>query len=252
MHPARTLLTGLLTLLAGACVGTPETRVPMPVDRGQAVRQSDTLVIFLPGRGSREDAFREKGFFDDLQTNGVDVVSADAHMGYYIEESVTDRLHEDIIQPARDEGYEHIWLAGLSMGGMGAVLYAEHYPGEIDGMILLAPYPGDSDLTEAIRESGGLREWDGTAASEGQAYQREAWRRLKADIRAGAYPIVLGFGEKDRFAEGHRLLADQLPASRVFTEEGGGHNWKAWEPIWDRIMAAGWPRKGNGESAAGQ
>lgn len=252
MRPARTLLTGLLTLLAGACVGTPETRVPMPVDRGQAERQSDTLVIFLPGRGSREDAFREKGFFDDLQANGVDVVSADAHIGYYIEESIADRLHEDIIRLARDEGYEHIWLAGLSMGGMGAILYADRYPGEIDGMILLAPYPGDSDLTEAIRENGGLTEWNGATASEGQTYQREAWRRLKTDIQADAYPIVLGFGQKDRFAEGHRLLAEQLPASRVFTEEGGGHNWKAWEPIWDRIMVAGWPRRGSKETAVGQ
>lgn len=250
MRMGRTLITCLLALLGSACANIPETRVPMPVDRGQAQRQSDTLVIFLPGRGSREDAFREKGFFDGLQAQNVDVVSVDAHLGYYIEESIARRLHEDIIEPARASGYRHIWLVGLSMGGMGAALYAEHYPGEIDGMILLAPYPGDESLTREIRSAGGLMAWNGKSQT-GEDFMREAWRRFQSDIRDQRYPILIGFGESDRFAEANRLIAEALPEERVFTV-AGGHTWASWIPIWQAMMDAGWPSSAHTPVTAGQ
>lgn len=239
MRLGRTLITCLLTVLGSACANIPETRVPMPVDRGQAHRQSDTLVVFLPGRGSRENAFREKGFFDDLQAQNVDVVSVDAHLGYYIEETITRRLHEDIIEPAQDAGYRHIWLAGLSLGGMGAALYADHYPGEIDGMILLAPYPGDESLTREIRSAGGLMAWN-RESDAGEEFMRDAWRRFQTDIRNERYPILIGFGKSDRFAEANHLIADALPEDRVFTVPGG-HTWASWIPVWQAMMDAGWP-----------
>lgn len=249
MRMRRTLITCLLTLLGNACANIPEPRIPIAVDRGQAQPRSDTLVVFLPGRGSRENAFREKGFFDDLRAQNVDVVSTDAHLGYYIEESITRRLHEDIIEPARAAGYQHIWLAGLSMGGMGAALYADHYPGEIDGMILLAPYPGDESLTREIRSAGGLMAWDGESDA-GENFMREAWRRIQFDIRNKRYPILIGFGESDRFAEANRLIAEALPEERVFTVSGG-HTWTSWIPIWQAIMDAGWPSSARSPMAAG-
>jgi hypothetical protein len=48
-------------------------------------------------------------------------------------------------------------------------------------------------------------------------------------------PLYLGFGLADRFAANHRLLADALPAGRVFTTEGG-HDWPQWSQLWRKML----------------
>jgi pimeloyl-ACP methyl ester carboxylesterase len=196
----------------------------------------------LPGRRSGEGDFREKDFFDLVRKNGMDALSVDGHFGYYMNESITERLHEDVIKPAREQGYTQIWLLGISLGGFGAILYADDYPEGVDGMFLLAPYTGDNKISEDIRNDGGLLAWNGESDS-GKDYERRAWRRLQTEISKQDPPkVVLAYGSSDRFAEANAVIAEALPDSHVFTMEGG-HDWGTWNPLWQNILEAGFPQR---------
>src|SRR5690625_7185109 len=98
------------------------------------------------------------------------MLAADAHFRYYRERTFVQRLHEDIILPARQQGYQHIWLLGLSMGGFGAVLYCNEHPQMIDGLMFLAAYPGEPALVQEIHDSGGLIQLP-NAGQAGQDYE---------------------------------------------------------------------------------
>jgi pimeloyl-ACP methyl ester carboxylesterase len=244
----------LISLIAGcslltACMLAPPAENPMPVEYGQAEKSADTLVVFLPGRFPREDDFRNNGFFDKAREAGIDMVAADGHFGYYRAETLTDRLEEDVIQPAIEAGYKHIWLAGISLGGFGSILYADDYPDAVDGVILFAPYTGHRRLVREISEQGAFADWN-REASQGEDYERRAWRRLHTLVtQEGRPPLLLAYGIDDRFERSNQLLADALPDDQVFTVEGG-HNWDAWRPLWSNLLEAGFPQALNRENAA--
>lgn len=227
-------------LLLAGCSWAPPPTQPMGTIAQPTDRRSDTLLIFLPGRGDRGPDFIERGFLEVGTGRGYDMLAADAHFGYYMSQTIVDRLDQDIIRPARARGYERIWLLGISAGGLGAGLYADAHPGMIDGLILLAPYPGDEALVQDIADAGGLATWEGESAA-GKDWQRRHWRWLKETAaHADAPRIVLGFGRDDRFAEAGDLLARQLPPGRVFRTDGG-HGWPVWRDLWERIAAADFP-----------
>src|SRR3546814_13006534 len=62
----------------------------------------------------------------------ADVLLTSATFAYYKERNIVERLQQDIIAPARAQGYQHIWLAGASIGGMGVLFYEHEHPGELD------------------------------------------------------------------------------------------------------------------------
>lgn len=239
--PKAPLLMMFLSTLLAACGFAPATKTPMPYVQAQVERQSDTLLVMLPGRKEGMESFPTHGFFAIGSELGVDILAADAHFGYYRERSVVKRLHEDIILPARQRGYQHIWLLGLSMGGFGAALYCNEHPDMVDGLILLATYPGDMALVQEIQTAGGLSQWPNTGQA-GRDYEREVWRWFKAatDHKSTRPHILLAYGKDDRFASASDLLAPRLPSSQVFTRPGG-HHWDVWRALWQDLVAAGLP-----------
>lgn len=198
--------------------------------------RADTLLVFLPGvYDTPEDLVRE-GFVAAVRERQlpVDMVLVDAHVGYYTDESVERRLHAEIIAPARARGYRQVWLAGISLGGMGSLAYAEAYGAQVDGLILLAPYLGNRGLQEEIRSAGGLDAWHASGSHEGG--ERRIWHWLASlDTQSKAPPIHLAYGNADRFAPSHRLLGERLPASRVLALEGG-HDWPVWRTAWQTFL----------------
>ena len=247
----------LSATLAGCAFLPRPTETPMPteLDRASCTARADTLLVLLPGRGMDIDEFKPEGFVAAVRQMrlAVDVLRADAHMAYYMEGRIVQRLRNDVITPARAQGYRHIWLAGISLGGFGALTYASARPTDLDGVLALAPYLGESDVTDDIAAAGGLRDWwapvaVATAEERRAEFARRLWRALKpyaaASPAAGRPPLYLGYGLEDRFAAGHRLLADVLPTDRVFTMTGG-HDWNTWTALWqDMLAAASLPRCG--------
>lgn len=59
----------------------------------------------------------------------------------------------------RRPGHDHVWVLGVSMGGLGALHYTQQHPDRVDGVIALAPYLGRRRLVAEIRDAGGLARW---------------------------------------------------------------------------------------------
>ncbi|RQO46541.1 alpha/beta hydrolase [Variovorax sp. KBW07] len=237
------------TLLVLGCGGVRKTAVPMATsfEKSSCARNIDTLLVMLPGAYSTPDEFEREGFVAALRNNRVaaDVVLVDAHLGYYNDKSILERLSADVMTPARSQGYKNIWLVGISVGGFGGLLYAQTHPGELAGLVALAPYLGERGLSTDIANAGGVARWKGPLVDPAEAAPRtpnetQLWQWLRGYVgftqtAAARPPLYLGYGTDDRFAFSHRLLAGALPAERVFTTEGG-HDWPEWKRLWLRML----------------
>jgi pimeloyl-ACP methyl ester carboxylesterase len=213
------------------------------------------LFVFLPGNGDKADAFDKKGLINAVREHRlpVDMIAVNAHIGYYMNGSIFARLKEDVIDPAKARGYKKIWLIGNSLGGYGSVSYARQYPEDIAGIVLLGPFLGDKKIIKEIRDAGGLQKWEPAdiPVDGKEHWEKELWRWLKdgdeqkgfwhwiknCDEEDGDCPsrIYLGFGKRDRFSPGQKLLAESLPQENVFAIDGG-HDWRTWKKLWTMIL----------------
>lgn len=197
-----------------------------------------SLVVLLPGLADHMEDYEARGFIASARREGIaaDMVAVDAHYGYYANRTILDRLHQDVIGPAKAWGYRHIWLVAISLGGLGSLLYASRFSGEITGLVLLAPFLGEAFVISEIAQAGGIREWSQSRIAETD-YQRTLWRWLKQyeTGAAGLPALYLGYGDRDRFALAHRLLAEILPSERVLVTRGR-HNWPTWKRLWERFL----------------
>lgn len=212
------------------------------------------LFVFLHGNGDRNSVFDEEGFVEAVRARGlsVDMISVDARVGYYMNGTILARLKEDVIGPARARGYERIWLIGNSLGGFGALSYAQKYPNEITGIVILGPFLGERPIIREIRHAGGLLRWEPGDAllKTREDAEKHIWIWLKEHSQQGPlWPgerdrpmkkkdvpmIYLGYGTKDRFTYAQDLLASLLPPEQVIAIEGG-HDWPTWKKLWDQFL----------------
>jgi pimeloyl-ACP methyl ester carboxylesterase len=196
------------------------------------------LLVMLPGTRDVPEDFVRRGFVEAIRNRGlpVDVVAADAHMEYYAEHSVIDRLAADVIAPARKQGYAQIWLMGISLGGFGSMAYVCERATEIDGVILLAPYLGSRGLIGEVGHAGGLNNWQpGKIPRDDEERRVIAWLREYRAKNPSLPAIYLGYGSEDRFIEAAEMLAQRLPAERVVMVQGG-HDWPTWTRLWVRML----------------
>src|SRR5262245_55765928 len=196
------------------------------------------LFVFLPGIGDIMDDYEYHGFVEAVRRRGrpADALAVDAHYGYYARRTVLQRLRQDVMVPAQARGYQRVWLVGISLGGVGATLYRNASPGDLAGLVLLAPFLGSPGLIREIAGAGGVGRWQPgrVAASD---YQRQLWQWLKRYTAPDAsLPVLyLGYGERDAFAPGHRLLAAVLPRERIFVD-AGKHDWPTWRRLWEQFL----------------
>lgn len=233
-------------LLVFALVGCVSTATPVPMT---SVRDelrdgpAKCLVVFLPGVGDEARDFEHYGFIEALREKGlsVDVVAADATLGYYVKAQVITRLEEDVIGPARAKGYAQTWLVGISMGGMGAIRYASERPDQVTGIFTLAPFLGSRELSNEIRAGGGLAKWKAPEKSSpmsGEEAELQLWRWLQAATTGDEQGTVIytAYGTEDRFAPQVALMADALPSGHTFTMKGG-HRWATWRPLFGAFLS---------------
>ncbi len=223
---------------SGCALTTPPTRPQMDVLRltGACPGRAPALLVMLPGAYSRPPEFVEAGFATAAQAQAaVDIWVVDSHLGYFADRSILRRLREEIVLPARAQGYRHVWLVGISLGGFAALGYAVRHGADIDGVLALAPYLGPRRLLQEIAEAGGPAAWRGTQPPRGgDDVDREIWDTFTGP--PALPPVYLGYGSEDRFADAHRVFAGLLPADRVATAPGG-HDWPAWSALWQGWLA---------------
>jgi len=205
------------------------------IDRLDPTQRARCLLILLPGIGDNDSDFADHGFIADLRRKNlsIDTISPNATIGYYARRTFTDRLDADILNPNK-AGYEQIWVAGISMGGLGSILLAQRHGLVLTGMILIAPFLGE-DIVDEIHAKGGLAAWDGKPKEND--YERDLWVYLKkATERPDAWPpAYLLSGDQDKFAVAHRMLGTTLPPERRFRTRGD-HDWGPWRRLWNDFL----------------
>ena len=232
-------LPGLAALLS-ACWWIPRAAVvPMrTVSHPGTAAPGGDLIVFLPGRGDQPEDFERRGLLAAARSAGVtaDILAVDAHLGYYQKRVIVERLWEDVVLPARARGHRRLWFVGISLGGLGSLLLAQHHPDAAAGIFTLAPYLGEAGLAREIESAGGLARWTGAA---GKDDFRGLWGWLRG-YAAGEErpPLWLAYGESDRYAYGHRLLAGALPRGQLLVTSGG-HDWTAWKRLWSEFLGRG-------------
>lgn len=207
----------------------------------QQGRQADTLIIMLPGAYQQPEDFINEGFVDAVRERklAVDLILAELSFGDIADQSALPKIHDSLVEPALAAGYQNIWLAGISIGGYVAMAYADHYPDQLAGLLLLAPYPGNRLTTAEIAYAGGIQTWNPDTIPD-EDTERGNWYWLKNNANAGKMDICqtevhLGYGEDDRFAESHCMMAQALPPRHV-DKIPGDHVWPVWQQLWHNFL----------------
>lgn len=236
----------LLTVLSWGwvgCVNRPVVDGPIMQEKvfWTAGEQQDRVIVFLPGLRDSYRDFVDRGLWQGLREHDLafDAIMVDARLRYYKDRSLADRLWQDVVQPAREAGYEEVWVVGNSLGGLGALLSEKLYPGIWDGRILLAPFLGkDKELFDAFDEAGGAVNWKPTREYGKEAFAGRLWSWVvKPSTREKlATRTYLGYGESDRLRRGIGYFVTILSEDHVYPVSGS-HNWKTWRVAWDRILA---------------
>ncbi len=257
---ARLACTFLITGVLSGCALLPRpATVPMRIvlEPASCTTRPDTLLVVLPGIYSVPEEFVREGFVAAVRERhlALDVWLTDAHFGYYKNGTILERLLADVLTPARAQGYRHIWLLGISLGGFGAFALAQSPGADVAGLVVLAPYLGEPRVTEAVAADGGLRLWRAPDATAELSFDPDfaVWRWLKGYAQSPSQrpPLLLGYGLDDRFAPNAAMLGAVLPPEHVLTLPGG-HDWPVWTPLWQQALArAALPVDGSCQTRSG-
>ncbi len=194
----------------------------------------ERLFVFLRGIGGSHHSFEQEGLVADVWARDLpfDMAAPNAHFGYYERRNLVLRLKEDVIDPARARGVRKIWLVGVSMGGLGALLYLKERPGDIAGVYLISPFLGTQYFLDEIRTAGGVNRWNPGSYSAELDWERTLWHWLKTDLSAHRGKIVfLGYGTEDTYRSGPQLLDALLPPNHVYAI-GGAHDYQTFKTLW--------------------
>jgi len=200
---------------------------------------ASACMVWLPGAYHGAQDFVTAGFAQAVHARqlSLDLVFIDMELEHVGDRSTLQKLHSDIVSPARAAGIS-IWLGGISLGGMFALNYAASHPDEVDGLCLLAPYLGNRIVINEIAGAPGLAAWQPGKLAEADE-ERRLWNYVK-NRHAGSPPLYLGFGREDRFSAAHELLAATLPADSVDVIPGG-HEWPVWSSLWENFLDSRFP-----------
>lgn len=244
-QPLGMLAAMILVLAASGCANMGDRALPIPVQLRKAPETAlaqAPLVVVLPGRADNIDVMSEFGIADAVQRSWpqAEVLLTSATLDYYMEGNLPRRIHEEIIRPARQRGVREIWLVGASLGGMGALLYEREYPGDVQGIVLLAPYLGKRAILSEIERAGGVEQWSPGIEPQpmsAKTYQRELWRYLKTwSTRPElAARVWVAYGDRDRLRKAIPVLVPLLPSEQVL-QRPGGHKWSVWTPAAEEIF----------------
>lgn len=228
-----------LVLAFTGCSFLPKpTRVPIEQLRLNDTTNAPCTVVLLHGRFGSPKNFQRADFHAAVAERNlnIELIAVDSHWGYYKNRTIIERLRQDVVAPLLEENKE-VWLAGVSMGGLGSLLYLRHHPDDVTGLAPLAPYLGEPDLIDDIIQAGGV---DGRQPSPepDKSSLPGLWRWLIDNRSEVSEKIRLGYGVDDRLAAAGELLGELLPESQVITREGG-HDWRVWRKLWVDMLDQG-------------
>ena len=193
------------------------------------------LLVLLPGAYMQPEDFVTAGFFTRTEAHAplLDLIAVDLGLDSISSGQALPLVVKEILEPAR-ANYQRVWLGGISLGGLLALSQAADHPESIDGLCLIAPYPGSRLTRNAIEQAGGLANWQ-ISPEQHRDPEFRIWHWLKSP--PPNLPVFVGYGTEDRFSEGMSQVAECFaPACRH--NVSGGHDWAAWQFLWTDFLAA--------------
>jgi len=193
------------------------------------------VIALLTGTYSEPEDLMREGFAAAAAERGIaaEIVMAEMRAAWFADGSIVERIREQVVRPAKARGFDRVWLGGISLGALSALSYAARYEDDLEGILLLSPYPAARDVLREVDAAGGLDHWKPAIPGEGDL-EREAWSWLAT--RGRKIPVHCWFGSDDRFADGQRRMGEALEPARVH-ERPGGHDWTAWRRFWNEFLA---------------
>jgi len=214
------------------------TALRVLTDMASPGQRAPSLMVLLPGALETPETLIGEGVVAAVRARGLALDLALVDPGLCTINEATDgsvgRQLDSLLVPARQE-YRSLWLGGISLGGLMALAHAARHPGRVDGMFLLAPYPGNRLLTGAIEAAGGPAAWAAASAVDEADDEECAWRWLAQNGQSGKPEIHFAHAGADRFAAGQRMMAQLLPAQRVELI-AGAHDWPSWRKLWNNFL----------------
>lgn len=186
-------------------------------------------MILLPGIGDRANTFEKNGIIENIlaSNTGYDIISVEAHFKYYQNRTLVERLHEDIVQPALKKGYKEIVFGGVSLGGLGALLYLKYHPENVTKVVLIAPYLGEKQEYDYLIDK---------SKPKPNEFKIGLWPWLSQLPEKQTRKIFLAYGKQDKFSEPNALLESYLPENNTYTTDGK-HLWSTWRGLWPSIFS---------------
>jgi len=129
-------------------------------------------------------------------------------------------------------------IAGLSMGGHGAMFIASRHPelyaaaGSMSGVMNINTATWKVTADFAAQRRANLARLLGPAQDGDTPYPGYTMVTLASQLKANNLPLILDIGVDDFLIEGNRDLHRQLMANQTphdYTERPGAHTWDYWE-----------------------
>lgn len=177
---------------------------------------------------------------------GIAVVMPEVHRSWYTDTADGARylsyIAEELPQACRgffrglSTRREDNFIAGLSMGGYGAMKIAIRYPDTFGGCAALSGALDISDLARKFNlcEWRGIFGFDLQSASQLKGSRHDLFKLVRVhSANDGLFPeIYLWCGERDRLIECndrmHELLSE-LGIDHLYEHSEGNHSWKWWD-----------------------
>lgn len=198
------------------------------------------LIILLGGISTSVEYFEQHGWTEKLKQRYPEysLVVPELHYGYIVKDIYSKRLYEDIILPAKQRGIQSIWLVGISLGGLGAILTSDYSNNDIDRLYLLSPFLGNGAVQKQIRQVGSLKKWQ-AKSTVGDTWEYKLWTHIKdiTESNTENIPIYMGYGKQDSM-RGLKYLAAALPEKQVISLSGG-HKDAVFTMLFERMLELG-------------
>ncbi len=221
-----------------SCASNGNSQLPLTLNKIFSGKPTSDLLVMFPGINSPGSDFVQHGFVQMFQDKypDVDITLVDTRFAYIEDDNIAERIQNEIILPARREGYKKIWFTGVSLGGLSAIKYNKSFAGNINGMVLIAPYLGSQYEIEGLLTDGTPYVWSELNNNSSDKTIR-LWQYLLNETQSknGKENLFLAYGNSDRFSDMHRFLASLLDKNNVFIEKGG-HNWTVWKKLWQTML----------------
>lgn len=203
---------------------------------GSSSRQ--LALVMLPGAEMHAEDFLTQGFVSAIRERdiSIDVIMVEASISDYMQQDFGTRLGNDVVAPLLAEGYQQIWLMGISLGAQGAIRFLGEHAGMIEKLVLIAPFLATRGAIAEVMDAGGLDGWlPAPGKIDAEEHELLIWLKENLGSDDSTPEVYVGYGTEDRYADSGRLLAGRLSQERVWCASGG-HDWPTWRTLWHDML----------------